>query len=80
MGKTFLKNSRRFDDENPSGRSGKSTKHANNRKTGGMRTLNSYVEEDYDDYDLNDDSFDDQFEVGDEISIQRNNTTQYKGK
>ena len=39
-----------------------------------MRTLNSYVEEDYDDFDLNDDAFDDEFEVNDEISIQRNNT------
>jgi hypothetical protein len=80
MGKTFQKNSRRFDDEVTSGRSGKHAKHANNRKSGGMRTLNSYVEEDYDDYDLNDDAFDDQFELDDEISIQRNDTTQYKGK
>ena len=74
MGKTYQKNSRRFDDENPSSRSGKHAKHSNNRKSGGMRTLNSYVEEDYDDFDLNDDAFDDEFEVNDEISIQRNNT------
>ena len=80
MGKTYQKNSRRFDDEVSSGRSGKHAKHSNNRKSGGMRTLNSYVEEDYDDFDLNDDAFDDEFEVNDEISIQRNDTTQYKGK
>jgi hypothetical protein len=80
MGKTYHKNSRQSDDEVSSGRSGKHAKHANNRKSGGMRTLNSYVEEDYDDFNLNDDAFDDEFEVGDEISIQRNNTTQYKGK
>jgi len=80
MGKTYLKNSRRFDDDTPSSRSGKASKHANGKKTGGMRTLNSYVEEDYDNFDLNADAFDDEFELDDEISIQRNNTTQYKGK
>lgn len=74
MGKTYHKNSRHNDDESPSSRSGKHAKHANNRKTGGMRTLNSYVEEDYDDFDLNDDAFDDEFELNDEITIQRNNT------
>ena len=62
MGKTFKKQS--------SGRSGKHSKHSNNRKTGGMKTLNSYVEEDYEDYDLNDDAFDDEFEIDDEIYIQ----------
>lgn len=71
MGKTYQKNSRRFDDDTPSVRSGKHAKHSNNRKSGGMRTLNSYVEEDY---DLNDDAFDDEFELDDEITIQRNNT------
>lgn len=71
MGKTYHKNSKRFDDETPSGRSGKHAKHANNKKTGGMRTLNSYTEdEDYDDFDLNDDSFDDEVEIDDEIYIQ----------
>ena len=77
MGKTYQKNSRRYDDDVSSGRSGKHAKHSNNRKSGGMRTLNSYVEEDYDDFDLNDDSFDDEIELDDtNISIQRNNTTQ----
>ena len=76
MGKTYQKNSRRYDDDTPSGRSGKHANHSNNRKSGGMRTLNSYVEEDYDDFDLNDDSFDDEIELDDNISIQRNNTTQ----
>lgn len=45
MGKTYHKNSKRFDDELSSGRSGKHAKHANNKKSGGMRTLNSYVDE-----------------------------------
>jgi hypothetical protein len=52
MGKTYQKNSRRFDDDVPSGRSGNHSKHTNGKKTGGMRTLNSYVE------DYNEDSFD----------------------
>jgi hypothetical protein len=52
MGKTYQKNSRRFDDDVPSGRSGNQNKHTNGKKTGGMRTLNSYVE------DYNEDTFD----------------------
>ena len=65
MGKTYHKQSNRFDDENPSSRSGK---HSSNRKGGGMRTLNSYVEEDI---NFNDeDVFDDEFGVEDEIQIQ----------
>ena len=64
MGKTYHKQSNRFDDESPSSRSGKNSK---NRKGGGMRTLNSYVEEDY---DLEDDTFDEYIEIDDEISIQ----------
>jgi hypothetical protein len=57
MGKTYQKNSRRFDDDIPSGRSGNHSKHTNGKKTGGMRTLNSYVEEDYDEdtFDSDDD-------------------------
>lgn len=47
MGKTY--NKQKQDDEFSSGRSGKHSKHANGKKTGGMKTLNSYVEEDYDD-------------------------------
>ena len=53
MGKTYHKNSKKFDEES-SGRSGKPARHASGKKTGGMRTLNSYVDEEY---DLNDDSF-----------------------
>lgn len=69
MGKTFHKNqSHRFDDEVTSGRSGKHNKHSNGRKTQGMRTLNSYVEED-------DDPFEDDIEIGDEIFIQHNKDT-----
>ena len=69
MGKTY--NKQRSDDEF-GGRSGKPAKHSNNKKSGGMRTLNSYVDEDY---DLNDDSFDDEIEISDEIQIQHNTNT-----
>jgi hypothetical protein len=47
MGKTY--NKQKQDDEFSSQRSGKHSKHANGKKTGGMKTLNSYVEEEYDD-------------------------------
>lgn len=67
MGKTYHKQSTRYDDEFPSKRSSGKTKHSNNRKNGGMRTLNSYVEEDY---DFDDDTFDEYIELNDEISIQ----------
>ena len=67
MGKTYHKQSTRYDEDKPSGRSGKHSKHSNNRKGGGMKTLNSYVEEDY---DFDDDVFDDDIEINDEISIQ----------
>jgi hypothetical protein len=63
MGKTYQKNQKRFDDET-SGRSGKHANHSNNKKNGGMKTLNSYVEEDYED------PFEDDFEISDEIFIQ----------
>lgn len=63
MGKTYQKNQKRFDDET-SGRSGKHAKHSNGKKTGGMKTLNSYVEENYED------PFEDEFEINDEIFIQ----------
>jgi len=56
MGKTY--NKQKPDNEFSGKRSGKS---------GGMKTLNSYVDEDY---DLNDDSFDDEIEVSDDIQIQ----------
>ena len=52
MGKTYQKNPRRFDDDIPSGRSGNNNKHTKGKKTGGMRTLNSYVEEEYNDNTL----------------------------
>ena len=70
MGRTYNKSNQKFDDEVSSGRSGKHAKHTNGKKTGGMKTLNSYVEEDYDDYDLNDDSFDEEIEIDDDIYIQ----------
>lgn len=62
MGKTYHKQSHRYDDDIPSGRSGKHAKHTNGRKTGGMRTLNSYVE----DHDGDDIEFDDGYESDDD--------------
>ena len=56
MGKTY--NKQKTEKEFSGKRSGKG---------GGMKTLNSYVDEDY---DLNDDSFDDEIEVSDDIQIQ----------
>lgn len=47
MGKTYTNQSHRFDDDFSGGRSGKHKNHSNGRKTGGMKTLNSYVEDDY---------------------------------
>lgn len=72
MGKTYTKQARKYDEEISSGRSGKTSKHSNNRKTGGMKTLNSFVEEDY---DLNNDDFDDEVGVDDEIFIQHDTNT-----
>jgi hypothetical protein len=63
MGKTYTQ-SKRFDDEVSGQRSGKHSKHANGKKTGGMKTLNSYVEEDYED------PFEDDLEIHDEVFIQ----------
>lgn len=58
MGRTYNKSSRSFDETDFGHRSGKPAKHSNGKKTGGMRTINSYVEEDYDDSD-------DEFEIDD---------------
>ena len=69
MGKTYKNQNHRYDDEKTSGRSGKHTKHSNNRKTGGMKTLNSYAEEDYD-FDEDENPFEDDIELDDEIYIQ----------
>ena len=65
MGKTYKKQPSKYDEEFASQRSGKHVKHANNRKTGGMKTLNSYVDE-----DLDDDPFVDDVGLEDEIFIQ----------
>ena len=70
MGKTYKKQVNRYDEEIPSGRSGKHAKHSNGKKTGGMRTINNYIEEDDEDFDLNDDSFDESVEIDDAIYIQ----------
>lgn len=74
MGKTYKKQNNRYDDEIPSGRSGKHSKHANGKKTGGMRTLNSYVEEDYD-FDEDENPFEDDIEIEDEVFIQHTKNT-----
>ena len=42
MGKTYRKNSTRFDDEQSSGRGGKHHNHSNNRRRGGMRVISEY--------------------------------------
>jgi hypothetical protein len=68
MGKTYQKQPKRYEDEQTSGRSGKHAKHSNGRKSGGMKTLNSYVDEDYD-------PFDDEVELVDEIQIQHTKNT-----
>lgn len=65
MGKTYKNQSHRYDDEFASGRSGKHKKHSSGKKTGGMRTLNSYVDEEFDE-----DPFDDDVGIQDEIFIQ----------
>ena len=72
MGRTYYKSSKNYDDSDFGNRSGKPAKHSNGKKTGGMRTINNYVE---DDYDLNDEDFNDEVELDDNISIQHNTNT-----
>lgn len=67
MGRTYHKSSKSFDDSDFGNRSGKPAKYSTSKKTGGMRTINNYVETDY---DLNNDSFDDDVELYDTIQIQ----------
>ena len=64
MGKTYRHQPQKFDDERNSGRSGKHSGHSNNKKQGGMRIINDV-------YDENDDFFDDEVSVTDQISINR---------
>jgi hypothetical protein len=45
MGNTYKKQSRKFDDEQYSKRSGKQANHANNHKFGGLQILNAWVDE-----------------------------------
>ena len=61
MGNTRKNYGSRFDDEERKG--GKRPKHASNRKGQGMRVLNTYDEDDYDE------PFDDELEMSDEIFI-----------
>jgi hypothetical protein len=70
MGKTYNQKSRKLDDDFTSERSGKHARHTSGRKTGGMKTLNSYVEE-Y--YEFDESPFDDELEINDEIQIQHTN-------
>jgi hypothetical protein len=67
MGKTYNKQSHKYDDDTSSRRSGNGVKHANGRKTGGMRTLNNYVDE-YEDFD--EDPFHDEIGFEEDITIQ----------
>lgn len=64
MGKTYRQERRDYDDS-PSGRKGKHHTHSNNRKTGGMKIINSDVEI------YNDDYFEDDVEITDEITINK---------
>ena len=69
MGKTYKRQSHHYDDDQNSGRSGEHAKHSNGKKSGGMKTLNSYVEENYEfENDVN--PFEDDIEINDEIYIQ----------
>jgi len=54
MGKTWHKNSKKFENEVPK----------RGKKGSGMKTLNTYYEEDYDD------PFEDELEIHDSITIQ----------
>lgn len=60
MGKTYTQ-SKKFDEDVSGRRTGK---HASGKKPHGMKTLNSYVEEDYED------PFEDDLEIHDEVFIQ----------
>jgi hypothetical protein len=64
MGKTYRKNS---SGDDYASNAGKNRNHANGKKTGGMRTLNSYVEEedDFEDGDM----FNDDVEISDSVQI-----------
>lgn len=68
MGKTYKKQSHQFDDDAVSGRS---AKRASNKS--GMKTLNSFVEQDYD--FENYDPFDDEIEIKDNVTIQHTKHT-----
>lgn len=63
MGKT-VRHQPSFDDEHQGSRRGKHHRHANNRKTGGMKYINVYEEDE-------DDIFDDDVTIEDEIIINK---------
>lgn len=63
MGKTYHRQSNKFDEEKQSSRSGKHHVHSNNRKSGGMRIINDVYEDD--------DLFDDNVEISDEVVINK---------
>lgn len=72
MGRTYYKTSKNFDELNFGKHLGKPAKHASGKKTSGMRMLNNYVETDY---DLDNDTFNDDVDLKDNISIQHNTNT-----
>jgi|TARA_B110000977_G_scaffold120021_1_gene154596 hypothetical protein len=56
MGNTYRKNPSRFDNDGSVWRTEKHPKHSSDRKQDILKTLNSYVEEDYEDtFDLDED-------------------------
>lgn len=60
MGRTYRKEGRDFDEKH-SGRNGKHHGHSNNKKSGGMRVINNVYE--------NDDFFQDEVEITDQIEL-----------
>lgn len=63
MGKTYRQQGSKFDDER-NNRRGKHAGHANGRKSGGMRIINHV-------YDEEDEFFDDDVIIEDEITINK---------
>lgn len=64
MGKTYRHYANtKFDDERKQGRSGKRASHASGRKSGGMKIVNNIIS------DEDDDLFDDDVEITDEIEL-----------
>lgn len=69
MGKTYRKTPRKFDDDRKESRSG-SHRHVSGKKTRGMPIINSVIDDESDD-----DYFDDELHIADEIYITHNKNT-----